>query len=248
MATKSSGLVALYLVFALILAANTGFWVKSHKVQLEWSNVPSSISPQYATMFGLGDAQIAYRLVGYFLQNLGNTGGRFEPLKSYDFAALEKWFFVGRDLDPNAGYIPFLAAYYYGAIEKTDTKLVGHVVNYLEQAGHSTYGEQWRWLAQAVYLTRFVLKDRDRALRMADYLSTMDAKVSPWGRQLSSFINLEMGNRQAAYEIMIRILKTEGSKLDPAEILYIQDYICNRALEKAEAAKLPLCQKVLPQP
>jgi hypothetical protein len=232
----------LYLVFIGILVVNTAFWLHARKVQLEWSNVPVAINPDYASAFGLGDTQVAYRLVGYFLQNLGNAGGRFEPLKNYNYDELENWFFVGKSLDEKSAYIPFLAAYYYGSVADKDPEIIGHIVNYLEQAGQVTYGEQWRWMAQAIYLTRFILKDRDRALGMADKLSVMEADVAPWGRQLPSFINLEMGNRQAAYEIMIRILKTEGSKLDPVEILYIQDYICNRALAPEEAGKLPLCQ------
>lgn len=243
--------IVLYLAFVGILIANTAFWLHSRKVQLEWSNVPPAITADHATMFGLGDRQISYRLIGYFLQNLGNAGGRFEPLKEYNYAALENWFYTSKHLDQNSGYVPFLAAYYFGALNKEEDgnkELVAHVVNYLDQAGRSTYGQQWRWLAHAIYLTRFILKDRERALEMAEYLSTMEADVSPWGRQLASFINLETGNRRAAYEIMIRILKTEGDKLDPVEVIYIRDYICNRALTKEEAREHPLCKDLPAQP
>jgi hypothetical protein len=245
---RISGLNTLYFIFVIALVINVGFWLQSRKVQLEWDNVPAAMNSDYAGLIGIGDDQIAYRMIGYFLQNLGNAGGRFEPLKNYNYEELENWFFVGKLLDDKSAYIPFLAAYYYGALSEKDPDLIEHVVNYLEQAGQSTYGEQWRWLAQAVYLTRFILKDRERALGMADKLSVMEADVAPWGRQLSSFINLEMGNREAAFEIMIRILKTEGAKLDPVEVIYIQDYICNRALDAAEAAKLPLCQTNLKKP
>ncbi len=230
-----------YLFFIVALTLNIAFWLHSKKILPEWGNVPSPPSAHTADLAGFGDDEIAYRLFGYVLQNLGNAGGQYRSLRDYDYAMLEKWFFISKDLDPRANYVPFLAAYYFGGVEERPEKLT-HVINYLAEEGVSPYPEKWRWLAQAVYLARYKQKDMGRALELANTLANLDVKMAPWARQLPAFIQLQMGNKEASYEIMIRMLATESENLHPNEVNYMRDFICTRTLDKDEAARNPLCK------
>ncbi len=242
MAARSTSSFLLYSFFLFAILANVLFWSHSHKIFSEWSNVPAAPSKNAATIWGLGDTEITYRLFGYLLQNMGNTGGNFEPLKKYDYAALEKWFFVAQHLDPRADYVPFLAAFYYGALEDEPERMT-HVVNYLADEGLTGYPNKWRWLVQAIFLAGHRADDKPRAVDLAYKLAALPDKMPVWARQMPAFASMDMGNKQASYEIMMRILITEQDNLHPNEINVIKEYICTRTLEPAEAAKNPLCAK-----
>lgn len=238
---RSKSSLLLHIVFLAILFANFAFWTHSRKVISKWDNVPPAPSESSIRMTGLGDSEIAYRLSGYFLQNLGNVGGLFESLKLYDYAALEKWFFLTQGLDERANYVPFMAAYDFGAVEDSPDQ-IGHVVTYLADNGVKPYPQKWRWLAQAVYLARYKQNDLPKALELANTLAALKTDTAPWARQMPAFIQLKMGNKDAAYQIMMHMLSSEADKLPPQEINEMRDYICTRTLSKQEAAKNPLCQ------
>lgn len=231
----------LYLLFLAALLLNWCFWRQSHTVFSKWDNVPPAPSETAASFAGLGDSEIAYRMFGYFLQNLGNVGGDFEPLKLYDYASLEQWFFLTQTLDDRANYVPFLAAYYFGGVEDSPDK-IGHVVTYLADNGQKLYPQKWRWLAQAVYLARYKQNDLPKALSLANTLASLKTDTAPWARQMPAFVQLQMGHKEAAYDIMLQMMQSEMDKLPPQEINAMKDYICTRTLSKEEAAKNRLCQ------
>ena len=135
-----------------------------------------------------------------------------------------------------------MAAYYFGALEE-ETQKLDHVIDYLAEQGQLNYPQKWRWLAQAVYLAKYKQQDLPKALHIANLVTDLKTDVAPWARQLPAFVQLNMGAKQAAYEIMARILVTEGGKLHPNEVNEMVNFICTRALEPAEASKNPLCQK-----
>lgn len=235
--------IAVYSLFVTALVLNFAFWTHSHKILTKWNNVPPAPSASSLRMSSLGDPEIAYRLVGYFLQNTGNTGGNFEGLKYYDYAALEKWLSLTVDLDDKSNFVPFLAAYYFGALDDMPEK-TKHLVNYLEMVGQADHPQQWRWLAQAVYQARYKMNDMPLALKLANKLANLNQDVAPWGRQMPAFVQLEMGNKEAAYEIMRQMLISDGEKLHPNEVNFMVDFICTRALTENEARKEALCQNL----
>lgn len=239
-ATSRSSLI-LHCVFIVLLLANFVFWAHARKILPKWNNVPPAPTNETAGFSGLGDKEIAYRLTGYMLQNLGNIGGRFEALKNYDYDALGEWFFVAQSLDGRANYIPYLASFYYGAIQDEAVAKLDPVIDYLVAEGQQPYPQKWRWLAQAVYLARFRQHDLDKALKLANILANLKTDTAPWARQMPAFVHMQMGDKQASYEIMIRMLATEQDKLDPNEVNAIKAYICEQTLTPEEAAKNPLC-------
>lgn len=240
---RSSSSLWLHLVFGALLILNFILWYQGRKIKDPWDNVPPPPSPATIATFGLGDEEISYRMSGYFLQNLGNVGGRYESLKKYDYALLEKWFFTAGALDDRANFIPVLAAYYFGAIYDEPGK-IKHIINYLAEEGQRPYPQKWRWLAQAIYLARYQEKNLPRALELAHILASLKTDTAPWARQMPAFVQMQMGNKEASYEIMMHMLSSEADKLHPNEINAMRAYICNRTLSPSDAAKNPLCQDI----
>ncbi len=133
---------------AISLALNILFWFSVRDVRAKWGNVPPAPDMKYAASMGLGDRSFAYRSNGIMIQNLGDTGGRTTPLKDYDYNALADWFFLQNALDPHSNYVPYLAGYYFSALQEPEKYYP--VLDYLEKVGSQDDGKRWRWLAQAV--------------------------------------------------------------------------------------------------
>lgn len=231
-----------YLFFAIALLGNILFWQQTHDRRAVWANVPPVPAERALSGFFLGDRQLAYRATGMMLQNLGDGGGRIVPLDDYNYDHLGQWFFAADRMDSQADYIPFLAAYYFSATQKSENLVP--VVDYLEHAGQGTGAQKWRWLAQAVYLSRYRTGDLNRALELATLLSDMWKPGRPaWMKQMPAFVLSAQGDRQAAYDLTLQILKEQAEALDPSEVRYMVSYICHKILEPGAAEVHQLCQQ-----
>lgn len=231
----------LYILFALFLALNIVCWLQIRTVKAKWLNVPPVPTEQQAGAFGLADGQLFYRMVGLMLQNLGNTGGNSEPLKNYDYNRLTKWFYLADTFDNRSSFVALIAGFYFGAVE--DPEKIKPLAQYLHDTGNSAYGQRWRWLAHAIYLERYKVNNLDKAYEWSLELANMDKPDMPmWTKQMPAFIKGAQGDKQAAYDILVEIMKTGKGKIIPAEMLVMKDYICKRILDKEKAAKDPLCQ------
>ena len=230
----------IYVCFFAALVCNTAFWLHARPYRTTWTNVPPAPMDSGSAVMALGDRQFAYRTTGIMLQNLGNMGGRSTPLKDYDYQRLGKWFFLADRLDQQSVFMPFLAAYYFGAAQEgTD---ISPVIDYLEEVGTRPGAQNWRWLAQAVFLARYRMNDLNRAQELAEKLSALWEPGRPgWMKQMLAFITMERGDKEAAYEILIRIIKDESSALHPEEVNSMVIYLCQRVLDPAQAAVHPLC-------
>lgn len=231
----------LIIIFFVFLVCNFTLWLSVRDQQAQWLNVPPPPNPENSAAAGLGDKGFAYRSVGFMLQNLGDSGGRSTPLSDYDYERLGQWFLVADALDEKSNFIPFLAAHYFGAVQ--NPAKLPPVIEYLSNVGERTEGEKWRWLVQAIHLARYRLNDIDRALDIARKLASLDVPDLPiWAKNMDALIMNVKGEKQAAYEIMIQTLQSEGDKLDPTETLFIVDLICSELLDADAAKDHPLCQ------
>lgn len=236
-----------YVVLGLFLLCQTMLWFQYRYVQTPWLNIPDPPSKNGALWSGLGDAQLAYRSHALSLQNAGDTGGRTGALKAYDYDTLADWFFLLHELDAKSDIIPFLAAYYYGAIQDEAAYKLRPIVDYLAMAGHSSYREKWRWMAQAAFLARFRMGDLDMALEIAnDMQAIKNVDLPLWARQMPTLIVEQRGEKDTALAMALETLRTRGESLHPNEVLYMVDYICVQLLEPHERAAYPICQS-LPQ-
>ncbi len=119
----------------LVLSLNFATWLYVRDTHANWINVPPAPSWQSASFSGIGDTQFSYRMIAIMLQNLGDTGGRSTALKDYDYEELVRWFYVQNKLDPHSDFIPFLGAFYFGAVQLPDK--LAPLIEYLRVIGHS---------------------------------------------------------------------------------------------------------------
>lgn len=241
MEARKSITLELLLVVAVILNVVTWFHARFEKAR--WINVPPVPKIQTAGGFALGDSQFAYRTIGITLQNLGDTGGRSTAMDDYNYNDLVKWFYLADRLDPNSHFVPFLAAYYFGAARKPES--LNPLLDYLAAVGQRPGGERWRWLGQAVYIARWQMQDLDKALELANILANLNQPDLPlWTRQMPAFILNARGDKSEAADLLLEMLKDNAENIHPNEVNYTRDYICTRILEEEKAKNMPLCQNI----
>ena len=174
------------------------------------------------------------------VQNFGNTGGRVTPIKDYDFEKLGGWLNLHYTLDPKSNLVPYMAAYYFGASQ--DPTKIRPIIEYLRIAGNSAEGEKWRWLAQAVYLARFKLKDLNLALEIAgDVAEIQNDDMPDWTRHMQVNVLNQQGEKEAALQLMLSILRDKSENLHPNEVNERIRYICEQILDPEEANTHSLC-------
>jgi len=234
------------IVLLMALSLNIFFWLYGRSFQAQWMNVPPVPKASFQEASALGDAQLAYRANAIMIQNLGDSGGRSHSFAQYNYERLTQWLFLMDRLDPRSNFIPYLAAYYFGAV--SDTQKLEPLTLYLAHAGERPQGEKWRWLAHAAYLARFEMQDLDLALHYAQRLSALEARydmdLPQWASQMHIFIQNTMGNKQEAYGLMLEILREQASTMHPNEVNFMREYICTRILEPAQARINELCDNI----
>ncbi len=230
-----------FTAFWLAMALNLCVWWHALDVRARWGNVPPVPSTASAALMALGDKQMAYRTHGLLIQNLGDAGGEARPLSDYNYENLTKWFWLEDALDSRANFIPSLAAYYFSANQ--DTQAIEPIIEYLAEIGQRPGPQKWRWLAQAVYLARFVQHDYDQALVLAEKLAALNEPDMPtWTKQMPAFVMMQQGDKDGAYQILLNILGSQVTHLQAPEINFMREYICDRILSKEEKAIDPICQ------
>lgn len=237
-------LMPFYALFCFTLILNIALWVHSRPLRPYWGNVPPVSTERGTIMAALGDRQMAYRMIGVMLQNLGSTGGQSFALRTYNYDHLRDWFFLENTLDPASNFMPALGAYYYGASQ--DIADLTPVIDYLEVAGQYPGPQRWRWLAHAVWLARYKQGDLTRALDLAETLAALPGDMPQWAYQMPAFVLNAQGNKEAAYKMMMGMLSTGAQDMSPQEILVIRDYICDQILTPDQARVEELCLKIKP--
>jgi hypothetical protein len=136
------------------------------------------------------------------------------------------------ELDPRSDFLPIIAAYYFGATRDPIDSM--HMINFLDVVGRNPDKENnWRWLAQGIYMARYRAHDNDRALEMAYKLAEMgkeNADLPLWTRHMPSFVLAAQGEKQAARDLMKAILGS-AENLHRSEIRFMQDYLENELAE-----------------
>lgn len=243
--TRSREKKMVYTAFFSALILNVAVWWHAQPLRAQWGNVPPVPSHISAALFTLGDRQFAYRVYGLLIQNLGDAGGNARPFHEYDYNRLTQWFWLEDSLDPDANFIPALAAFYFSANQ--DKEAIDPLIDYLAEVGKRPGPQKWRWLAQGVYLARFVQHDYEKALRMANELAALDYPHMPtWTNQMPAFVMMQQGDKEGAYQIMLNVLGSEVKNLQPAEVNFMRDYICNRILSREQKKNDPVCKDPIP--
>ena len=200
----------------------------THNMRNTWPGIAPPPSSPAALFYGYGDRQLSYRMVGITLQNVGDTGGRTTNFKDYDYSVLEKWLWLADSLDPKSNYVPSLAAYYFSSAKEPE-KLY-HLIDYLSHVGEDTSEERWRWLGHAIYITRFSIKDQDKALELANKLAEMTSPDMPmWTKVMPAYVQKTMGKKKEARDLLLLIMADPKQVQEQADrnqsCWYINEYL-----------------------
>ncbi len=234
----------LQICIGIFLCLNIMAWFWARDMQVSWGNVPPAPKQEYASSIGLGDKSFAYRINSLMVQNLGDTGGRVTSLEDYDYERLVEWFYLQDSLDEKSSFIPYLASHLFGAVQQPEK--YRPIIGYLKQAGERDYQENWRWLVQAIYYARFRLNDIDLALELAYKLADNENKNRPaWTSQMPAFVLTQKGEKEAAYSLMLEMLKSSADKLHPNEVYNTKIFMCTRLISKEDAMLNPLCDGII---
>lgn len=234
-----------YLILAGTILLNLGVWFNSSPRLPEWANVPPAPSVVGATASFLGDAELAYRSLALTLQSFGNDTGQVQALKDYNYENLGTWFDVTDHLNPHSDYVPFLAGYYFGGSQ--DPSKLMPVIQYLRRVGTYPEADKWRYLGQAVFLAYHKMKKPELALELADELAkTYKPGMPAWPLQMKAILASKMGEKEMAYNMMLDAIQNKKEGLDPIEINYMVDQICNHILTPEQRKTNPLCENQKP--
>lgn len=217
-------------VLLLALVVHAGLALHHRGLRAAFAGVPPPPPFLVAPAMALGDGQLFYRAAAFALQNMGDEGGSVTPLADYDYARVGDWLDLLDRLDPTARYAPTLAAYYFGQTPNPDD--LRRIVDYLSRVGARDPARNWRWLTHAAYLARHRLDDLPLALEVASHLAGLsDPDVPLWVRQMPAFVLAEVGEREAARDLMATILATDPD-IPPDEVALIQRFIDRQGDER----------------
>jgi hypothetical protein len=248
---------AIFLVFQVIFwygipshDASAPYWKGSRNIFPTLAVVPEVPSSLAVKALSLGDEQFFFRALTLRLQTMGDTFGRFTPLKDYNYPKLQQWFFLLDTLDKRSNFVPSIAAYLFSQSQNTPD--VKYVIEYLDKHASPDLYHKWWWMAQAVFLANHKLEDKRWALELAYKLaSTPRTDVPIWVQQMPALIHEQLGEKEEALQIIYGI----GEKLDklsPGEMNYMRYFITERlGMMKDKVAKLEAIEaqkKDRPQP
>jgi hypothetical protein len=237
---KRKNMTLIWGMFFISLVSVFALWKYSRPLTIEWQNVPPAPTQTTALALSLGDEQFSYRFLGMMLQSFGNTSGRFEVFEDYDYSALYDWFLLLDNIDSRPEYLPYLATYYFGSSSIDEQIKV--ITKFLELVGSRSGRKKWKWLTQAVYLARYRLKDLEHAQYLARKLSNhSDPDVGAWARNLNSYIMAEMGDKEAAINLTLMLLKNNAHEMSRQEISLLTGHVCEDLLDELERQKFEMC-------
>lgn len=214
-----------HLLLAVFLAAQIGLFSYTRHVVPDFSILPALPSQTEINALSLGEREFYFRVRGLGLQNAGDSFGRATPLKDYDYAVLQQWFFVLDTLDSYSHYIPSLAAYYYSNTQHyPDTR---YIVDYLVTHADKDPGHNWWWYAQAIYLANYKLQDKKLALDIAYKLARAPGDLPIWTRQYPAFLLADLGETEQAL-IIIKGVLDNTENLSQGELNFMHYFIEER--------------------
>jgi len=225
-------------LFVATFVAQIFFWKQTENIKPSFEIIPPVPSKYLVSTLSLGDNEFLFRILGTRLQNSGDVFAGFVALKNYDYSRLYQWMVMLDGLNPKSNFIPALAAYYYSQTQnKPDTR---YIVDYLDQHSSRDIDNKWWWLFQGTYIAKNNLGDINRALEMAEKLSSNNSPSAPfWTKQMPAFLYEEMGDGCMAFVVIEKLIKESESgerKISAQEMNFMRVFI-NQRLAKLQKQK-----------
>ncbi|TAE32721.1 MAG: hypothetical protein EAY65_06540 [Alphaproteobacteria bacterium] len=211
-----------------------GFIIHARGTLPDLGIVPEVPSAEELQMLSFGDEELAFRVIAFRMNNMGDTFGRFSSLKDYDLHKVYQWFTLMDGLDNQSNHPAAMAAYYFSQTQKPED--VRYMVDYLVESSKDRPQKRWWWLTQATYIAMHKMKDNDRALEIAKYLEGVEG-IPHWAQQMPAFVHEQRGEFEDAYQIMRHMLE-KSNDLSQAELNYMRYFMEERAKRLDEVEDL----------
>ena len=214
------------LVLLLAVMAQQALWWNTRVLFPRGDVLAAPPSVAEVAVLSLSDPQFFFRQRTMDLQVAGDLGGRVTPLTDYDYALLYRWWKLLDAVDSRSNYTTTLAGYFYSQTLRTED--VRYVIAYLREHTRQDPGRNWRWLAHAAWLARHKVNDMKLALDVAEELAALDVPDIPiWTKQLRAFVLAEVGDREAARDLIRAILGSDA-KIPKEERFFMQRFLEER--------------------
>ena len=223
MITRANKFIRLHLLLAVLVALQLGYWYKTKDVAPEMEIVPAVPGREVIHAMTFGDDQFYFRVLTFYLQNAGDTFGRFTPLRDYNFNKLYHWFNLLDELDAKSNSIPSMATYYFAQTQ--NTKDVRYVVDYLYIHSTRDVSTKWWWLVQAIYLSLHKLEDKDLALKVSKPL--INDTVPAWAQQMAAIVREKRGEFDDALRIM-ETIRDNAKNIEDKDLKYMEYFVKER--------------------
>ena len=225
-------------LLALGLALQIGLHASQPKPQAKAPDLTPPPAASLLRLASLGEPIALAKLLMLQLQAFDYQSGSRVPYKDLDYALLEAWLARILELDPSGQY-PLLAASRLYA-EVPDEARQRSMLDFVYRQYLLDPNRRWPWLAHAVFLAKYRLKDMPLALEYAGALQkyTTAKDVPAWVITMEIFIREDLNELETA-RVMIGGLLASGRITDPAELRFLDQRlraIESRLKEKGKAA------------
>ncbi len=231
----------LSLLLLVFLGFQAGFWWETRGRRPDLTVVPEPPTAAVVRVLSLGDEEFLFRGLAFFIQNFGDTWGRFTPLKLYNMQKVTQWFRVLDTLEPRSHALPSLAAYYFSLTQQTTD--VRYLVDYLYDHAVADVPRKWWWLLQAGYLARHKLRDPDLELIVVQPLLHKDVPV--FAQQMVAVVHEKRGEFDDALRIM-ETIRDHATTLSEQDLRYMT-YFVEERLHRLEAFERSAAEDVKKQ-
>lgn len=169
-----------------------------------------------------GDPVAFSKLTMLWLQAHDNQPGISIPFKKLDYTILIQWLEAILGLDPRSHYPLLSAVRVFGEVPVPEKQR--QMLAFVEQEFHKDPNRRWQWLAHAVFVAKYRLKDQQLALKFAKSLAekATGENVPSWAKQMQIFLLEDMGEIESA-KVLLGGLLESGQITDPHEQAFLYD-------------------------
>lgn len=183
--------------------------------------LPPAPAEKYLNLLSFGEQAALSRILMLWLQSFDYQPGISIPFKQLDYRRIVDWLNAILSLDPRSQYPLLSAARLYSQVPDNARRrmMLAFVYRkFLEAPDH-----RWPWLANAVYVAKYVMGDQDLALKYARAIQThVTPGVAPyWAEQMELFVLADMGRVESA-KVLLGGLIASGEIKDKQQLKFLK--------------------------
>jgi hypothetical protein len=194
-----------YGILLSLLAMQIVIWCFANRIKPKYVITPYPPTKTEIEALSFGDKQLLYRKLAFQLQTAGDKLGHYANLKEYDYNRLRTWFEALDGLDSHSQYMPFMAAYYYSAVQ--DSQKAKIIASYIASYASKDVSQHWRLLTTALYIYNQRAKDSNAEIKSIGEILIKQQEIPTWAKALAAFYLKDNGDICNAYNLITQISK-----------------------------------------